>query len=1018
MKMFRRLAALAVAVAMVLVMLPAAVGAGELPEDVKGTKYEDAASLLCALDIMVGDGANFNPDNNVTRAEFAKILVTAMGLEDSIAVFQAKGVFSDVATTEWYAPYVELAAQKKAINGYGDGKFGPNDNVTGYQAIKMGCFASGHNSIISDPIEGYPTEYYNVAEEYDFLKGITGVNFSEPMTRGQVAILIANIMKADMFKYVGTAGDSGAMYESVPGVNLLSEKHDVFRFDGLVTANDKTGLFGVSTLLPGEVQVEKGADVCVFKVGATDIGDKVGSFVKVYYNYDEDSNIQTVVSYDASSNKNTRIELDYEDIELAESTDSVIKYYKDKENSSKLTKIEMNATPSIIWNGSASSYKSVTEAIGDADEMQAVVEFLDYDGDDRFDVVSIVAYETFVVSRIDGDNFVITDEVGDWSTGEKKKSSITMDVEDDTVFVTIKDADGADVDFESIEKGNTLSIAASEDGKVFDVKLSTEVVEGTVDSIGYVDGKMVVNVAGEDYMLTPNYFGYITEGNAAAAIADLKIKIGKDYKFNLDIFGNIAWSDSAGGSGAAVGDLGFITFYDEAGGADNSVGIKMYSNGSVNVYNTADTVRIDGGKYKGVAAIKTAMDEAIEAYIPGKGYYGDSKWAGIPVLFQLDAEGKVKYIDTPTVGEDEDKYTLQKTRNATEDTISQKTYVSALKGFGSAFPLDSALNVIQLPSVKSDINVAAKYSTSATFSNENKYYVQLFTTDPESYKSNIIVVARGASGTSTTFTTNFRSGLTEASTKFASSGVKDTKFIVVKDYYRTVAGDDEEETIIIEGFENGAEVTYTVDPEYFATGYIYKTFAEHIQGGATLSESRTTTDPLIEGDVIKVATNKESGLATFVGPVFMIEERSYYNPQEGGLLDASTRYQATDIAVISEIDGTAGVASHILLPGSTVTSGLIKFDETGRFVRTSDEKAYLKWTEEDGYIGQYGQLITNLSSFKITKYEADKSSGNKVSKGTIDDIVTLEDATTKTPPSIVIMQFRSGSAWGMHIINL
>ena len=56
MKMFRRMLAFTIVIAMVLVALPVtvSVSAGELPEDVKGTKYEAAASLLCALDIMVG----------------------------------------------------------------------------------------------------------------------------------------------------------------------------------------------------------------------------------------------------------------------------------------------------------------------------------------------------------------------------------------------------------------------------------------------------------------------------------------------------------------------------------------------------------------------------------------------------------------------------------------------------------------------------------------------------------------------------------------------------------------------------------------------------------------------------------------------------------------------------------------------------------------------------------------------------------------------------------------------------
>ena len=130
MKMFRRLAAMAVAVAMVVVMLPAAVSAAVLPEDVKGTKYEDAATLLSALEIMVGDGAKFNPDNNVTRAEFARILVAVMGQNDSASAYTPKGIFADVATNEWYAPFVEYAAQFGAINGYGNGNFGPNDLIT------------------------------------------------------------------------------------------------------------------------------------------------------------------------------------------------------------------------------------------------------------------------------------------------------------------------------------------------------------------------------------------------------------------------------------------------------------------------------------------------------------------------------------------------------------------------------------------------------------------------------------------------------------------------------------------------------------------------------------------------------------------------------------------------------------------------------------------------------------------------------------------------------------------------
>lgn len=49
---------------------------------------------------------NFYPNNNVTRAEFAKIMTTASGIPISTPQMRD---FSDVATDAWYAPYVHAA---------------------------------------------------------------------------------------------------------------------------------------------------------------------------------------------------------------------------------------------------------------------------------------------------------------------------------------------------------------------------------------------------------------------------------------------------------------------------------------------------------------------------------------------------------------------------------------------------------------------------------------------------------------------------------------------------------------------------------------------------------------------------------------------------------------------------------------------------------------------------------------------------------------------------------------------
>lgn len=55
----------------------------------------------------------FYPSNNVTRAEFAKIMISASGVKVNPATSTS---FSDVAVTDWYCPYIESA--KEFLTGY------------------------------------------------------------------------------------------------------------------------------------------------------------------------------------------------------------------------------------------------------------------------------------------------------------------------------------------------------------------------------------------------------------------------------------------------------------------------------------------------------------------------------------------------------------------------------------------------------------------------------------------------------------------------------------------------------------------------------------------------------------------------------------------------------------------------------------------------------------------------------------------------------------------------------------
>jgi hypothetical protein len=80
-----------------------------------------------------GEGL-FEPDRNITRAEFAATVVRALGL---MRPGTGKDAFSDVTKTEWYYDTVSIAYEYGIIEGYGNGLFGPLDSITREQAMTI-----------------------------------------------------------------------------------------------------------------------------------------------------------------------------------------------------------------------------------------------------------------------------------------------------------------------------------------------------------------------------------------------------------------------------------------------------------------------------------------------------------------------------------------------------------------------------------------------------------------------------------------------------------------------------------------------------------------------------------------------------------------------------------------------------------------------------------------------------------------------------------------------------------------
>ena len=103
--------------------------------DVSADKwYNNAVSTLCHMGVLGGysDGT-FRPNAPITRAEFAKIAVSFAQTNGS-AVYS---YFTDVKTTDWFAPYVTTAKDSGLIEGYSDGSFKPENRITRAEACTI-----------------------------------------------------------------------------------------------------------------------------------------------------------------------------------------------------------------------------------------------------------------------------------------------------------------------------------------------------------------------------------------------------------------------------------------------------------------------------------------------------------------------------------------------------------------------------------------------------------------------------------------------------------------------------------------------------------------------------------------------------------------------------------------------------------------------------------------------------------------------------------------------------------------
>ena len=166
---------------------------------------EDAINVLAEAGIIKGTSeSTFAPANNITRADFAILLVRAFKLES-----EETENFEDVSDTDYFARELAVARNTGLVGGIGDNKYAPRNTITRQDMMLILYRALVKMGIELKPIDGidvtsfadfedvadYAKEAVKALVEAGLVNGkgdkLAGADFT---TRAEVAVLLKRVL--------------------------------------------------------------------------------------------------------------------------------------------------------------------------------------------------------------------------------------------------------------------------------------------------------------------------------------------------------------------------------------------------------------------------------------------------------------------------------------------------------------------------------------------------------------------------------------------------------------------------------------------------------------------------------------------------------------------------------------------------------------------------------------------------------------------------------------------------------
>ena len=517
-----------------------------LAPDISGTKYEEAAEILGALGIMVGDAETgaFRPSDNILRSEMAKVAVYTIGLEDVANSSNAPTRFPDVVSNHWANGAINVASQQGMVIGDDVGTFRPDDPVLFQEAVTIMVRALGYEPKASTS-GGYPTGYMVVASENQMLKGITATG-SEPATRGDIAQLVFNSLTVNLMEQTGFG--SNISYEVVDKT-LLYDRLNVEKAYGQIAGTSETTLSGGSTTAEDRIMINENT----FIEGDTRAKQLLGYNVVYYARIDTTSDEKTLIVVRPQDSKNNTLTINATDlVSVTGEADQnkTVTYWGNADTNSDTKTASIVATPVYIYNGKYSD--AVTLEMLKPTSGNLIL--LDTDMNNVYDIVFVNHFTNLVVDTVSEATGRITDKYNN--------GSLLLDPNNTNVKYSII-RNGEEIETTDLNEWNVISYTISEDKNLIKAYVSTESVLGTVTQISS-DGFKIDN-SETTYKKAANYPN--------------EISLQDKGRFYLDMEGNVAAIDTtATTTGTAIrGTYAYLVNAGITGTLEDTLQFKLFN---------------------------------------------------------------------------------------------------------------------------------------------------------------------------------------------------------------------------------------------------------------------------------------------------------------------------------------------------------------------------------------------------------------------------------------------------------